>query len=76
MELERELQSTMDHERMMGEIHENLVAKYSGNAGRVGAGDVFGSPYDREPVYHAPADERPTRDPGFNHRSPAHAPPP
>ena len=72
MELERELQSTMDHERMMGEIHENLLAKFTGNAGRAAASDLN----DREPVYHPVPEERPTRDPGFNHRSPAHAPAP
>jgi len=62
-ELERELQSTIEHERMITEIHENLAGKYV-PAGRVAANEAF-EIHDPDCFY----DERPTRDFGFNNNN-------
>ncbi|CAF0911926.1 unnamed protein product [Adineta steineri] len=64
-ELERELQSTIEHERMTGEIHDNLLGKYLGS-GRAVNSDAFNDMNDGDRFYNAVIDERPTRDFGFN----------
>ncbi|CAF4744511.1 unnamed protein product [Rotaria sp. Silwood1] len=64
-ELERELQSTIEHERMINEIHENLLGKYIGG-GRPVSSDVYNDLNDVDNLYNAVIDERPTRDLGFN----------
>ena len=71
-ELEKELQSTIDHERMIGEIHENLLAKYTSSVGKAAGGDAYSDLNDGDYFRNAAVDERPTRDPGFNNRNPAH----
>ncbi|CAF0995844.1 unnamed protein product [Rotaria sordida] len=72
VELERELKSTVEHERMIEEIHENLFKKYaSGGGGRAAGGDINNDLNYGSPFYNAAVDERPTRDPGFNNRNPA-----
>jgi len=67
-ELERELQSTIEHERTLNEIHENLLTKFSNNARPV-ANDGFGDFHDGDQFYNAVIDERPTRDFGFNNNN-------
>jgi hypothetical protein len=69
-ELERELQSTHDHERMIGEIHQNLLKLYTKSGG--GGGDL----HDADRFYNAVVDERPTRDPDVFGPSPPRATPP
>lgn len=68
--MERELQSTVEHERMINEIHENLLGKYLPGgravAGGGGGGDVYNDFNDPDCFYNAVNDERPTRDLGFN----------
>lgn len=64
-ELERELQSTIEHERMIGEIHENLLGKYMGGGRSVG-NDMYNDLNDADNFYNPIIDERPTRDLGFN----------
>lgn len=66
--MERELQSTVEHERMINEIHENLLGKYlaSGRAVAGGGGEVYNDFNDPDCFYNAVNDERPTRDLGFN----------
>jgi hypothetical protein len=72
IELERELQSTRDHERMIGEIHQNLLTLYTKGGGRPAGGDLN----DVDRFYNAVVDERPTRDPDVFGPNPSHAAPP
>ncbi|CAF2627880.1 unnamed protein product [Rotaria sp. Silwood2] len=68
-ELERELQLTIEHERMINEVHENLLGKFiggGGGGGRPVSSDVYNELNDGESFYNAVIDERPTRDLGFN----------
>ncbi|CAF1005164.1 unnamed protein product [Adineta ricciae] len=71
-ELERELQSTIEHERTINEIHDNLLGKYmnsggaGGGGGRGMGGDAFNDFNDGDRFFNAVIDERPTRDFGFN----------
>ena len=59
MELERELQATCEHERMIGEVYQNLSRMYTGGGGRPAGGDLN----DLDRFHNAVVDERPTRDP-------------
>jgi hypothetical protein len=53
----------MDHERMIGEVNESLLAKYKS------AGDDAHSDLDdRDHFYNPVVDERPTRDGGNHNR--------
>ena len=72
-ELERELQATVEHERMINEIHENLLGKYLGGGRPVAGGEVYNEFNDPDCFYNAVNDERPTRDLGFNNnRNPSY----
>ncbi|CAF3200569.1 unnamed protein product [Rotaria socialis] len=67
-ELNRELRSTEEHDRMIDDITENFLRKPRNGSDRAAGGDVD---YDIDfgvPIHHAAVDERPTRDPGFNNR--------
>ncbi len=59
VELERELQSTREHERMIGGVYQNLSTMFSKGGGRPADGDL----YDPDRFHNAVVDERPTRDP-------------
>lgn len=67
-EVEREFQSTIEHERTINEIHENLISKFNGNQRAVNS-DIFNEANDSEPFYNGVFDERPTRDFGLNNNN-------
>jgi hypothetical protein len=58
---------------MIGEIHENLLAKHATPDKRAAGGDAFSNLNDEDPSHNLAFAERPVRDLGFNHRHPGHA---
>jgi hypothetical protein len=67
--LERELQSTIEHEQMISVIHENLLNKFTASGRAPNPMDAYADGNDGEQFYNAVIDERPTRDLGFNNNN-------
>ncbi|CAF1549146.1 unnamed protein product [Adineta steineri] len=75
-ELERELRSTAEHDRMIREIQTNLLSKYISNDRKAAGGDAFSNINDNDRFNNLAFGEPPVRDFGFDHRNPIHAPQP